>query len=521
MEREVVKEVPVAVESTVVEQVAVAMPVTSTLMPATTVTSVTAQPQPVPPEITFVMSRGATISGAVVDAETGLPIANVEIEAQSVADGEPNSHASTDADGRYTLRGVAPGSFRIETRTNRENYIREFYGDAFNWDDASLVTVRGTEPVEGINFDLIRGSTISGVVLDSETGLPIANVEIEAQSVVDGGPNSYTSTDADGRYTLRGVAPGSYRIKTWTNSQNYVQEFYGDTFNWDNASLVTVRGTEPVEGIDFDLRHGATVSGRVIDSATGAPISNIGISGGPADGGHISWTETDSNGNYSLRGLPDGVVEVFVDGEGYIQDRTWVRVDAAESVKGIDFDLTLGGTISGRVTDEDTGLPIPNVRVKAEQQNQEGSRSDASTDADGRFVISGVAPGKYVIKAEGDWKGYIREIYNDTLSWDDANLVVVRGTEPVHGIDFSLKLGASISGQIVDESGHPIPNLDVSAGPVYGDHLSWARTDGNGVYVLRGLPDGVIEIFVRGEDYIEGRMTVTIREGTDILGLDF
>lgn len=39
--------------------------------------------------------------------------------------------------------------------------------------------------------------------------------------------------------------------------------------------------------------------------------------------------------------------------------------------------------------------------------------------------------------------------------------------------------------------------------------------------MLRGLPDGVIEIFVRGEDYVEGRMTATIREGTDIVGLDF
>ena len=194
---------------------------------------------------------------------------------------------------------------------------------------------------------------------------------------------------------------------------------------------------------------------------------------------------------------------------------------AAEAVKGVDFDLTFGATISGRVTDEDTGLPIPNVRVNADQKNWNGPSSGASTDADGRFKIWGVAPGTYILKAEGDWEGYIREIYNDTLSWGDADLVVVRGTEPVHGIHFSLERGASISGQIVDESGHPIPNLDVSAGPVYGDHVSWTRTDGNGVYVLRGLPDGVIEIFVNGQDYIEGRMTVTIREGTDIVGLDF
>ena len=58
----------------------------------------------------------------------------------------------------------------------------------------------------------------------------------------------------------------------------------------------------------------------MIDSATGLPISNIGISAGPADQGHISWTETDGNGNYALRGIPDGVVDVFVDGEGYIQE---------------------------------------------------------------------------------------------------------------------------------------------------------------------------------------------------------
>ena len=432
VEREVIREVPVevpveviverAVESTVVEQEAVAMPVTSTLMPATTVTSATARPQPVPLETTLVLSRGATISSAVIDEETGLPI---------------------------------------------------------------------------------------------------ANVEIEAQSVVDGGPNSYASTGADGRYTLRGIAPGSYRIRAWTNRQNYIQELYGDAFNWDDASLVTVRGTQPIEGINFDLRLGAVLSGRVIDSATGLPISNIGISAGPADQGHISWTETDGNGNYALRGIPDGIVEVFVDGEGYIQGRTWVRVGAAEAVKGVDFDLTFGATISGRVTDEDTGLPIPNVWVNAGQKNWNGPSSGASTDADGRFKIWGVAPGTYILKAEGDWEGYIREIYNDTLSWGDADLVVVRGTEPVHGIHFSLKRGASISGQIVDESGHPIPNLDVSAGPVYGDHVSWTRTDGNGVYVLRGLPDGVIEIFVNGQDYIEGRMTVTIREGTDIVGLDF
>jgi len=211
-----------------------------------------------------------------------------------------------------------------------------------------------------------------------------------------------------------------------------------------------------------------------------------------------------------------------VDGKEYIQERTRVRISEAEPVEGIDFDVTLGATISGRVTDVDTGLPISNVWVNADNTNWEEPSSGASTDAYGRYDIRGVAPGMYVIRAEGDRQGFIRETYDDALSWEDANPVVVRGTEQVQGIDFTLKLGATISGQIVDAAtGLPIPNADVSAGLVQGNHVSWARTDGAGVYVLRGLPDGVIEISVRGEDFIEQSRTVVIRNGMDINSFNF
>ena len=58
VETEVVKEVPVAVavESTVVKQEAVAIPVTSALMPSSKLTSTTAQPRPIAPSTTLVMS---------------------------------------------------------------------------------------------------------------------------------------------------------------------------------------------------------------------------------------------------------------------------------------------------------------------------------------------------------------------------------------------------------------------------------------------------------------------------------
>ena len=90
------------------------------------------------------------------------------------------------------------------------------------------------------------------------------------------------------------------------------------------------------------------------------------------------------------------------------------------------------------------------------------------------------------------------------------------------GLGFSLKLGATISGRLVDgETGLPIAGMDVSAGPMDGHHVSWARSDTNGNYMLRGIPDGLIEVNVRGQGYIEARRLVTIREAQDVTNFNF
>ncbi len=58
----------------------------------------------------------------------------------------------------------------------------------------------------------------------------------------------------------------------------------------------------------------------------------------PADGGaDISWAATDIDGRYTLKGIPDGVVEVVVVGQGYIQMSKTVRVRDGQDVTDFDF----------------------------------------------------------------------------------------------------------------------------------------------------------------------------------------
>ena len=72
--------------------------------------------------------------------------------------------------------------------------------------------------------------------------------------------------------------------------------------------------------------------------------------------------------------------------------------------------MTRGATISGRVTDADTGFPLSHVRVRADSTGYDDNVDDVDTDDDGRYTLRGLRPGSYVIMAEQEQRGYIRTL---------------------------------------------------------------------------------------------------------------
>ena len=333
-------------------------------------------------------------------------------------------------------------------------------------------------------------------------------------------PGSGTETDADGSYTLRGLATGSYRIRAQDDQQRYVQEYYNDTLRWDSAHLVKVEGTEAVRDIDFELARGASVSGTVRDADTGSPIADAWLSSGPVGGDHLSWTNTDFDGNFTLSGLPEGVIEIQVQSEGYIEVRKEVRV-GQRNLTGLVVELQRGASIAGRVVDAETGAPIAQVAINADRDDGDGPGAWTQTDADGRYVLQGLAPGLYRVKAENSEQGYMFEYFDDRHGGEDADAVRVVGTERVTGVDFGLIQGSSISGTVTDiDTGLPVRNLELGAGPVNRGQVSWTRTDPNGNCTLKGLPQGLMDVEVRGGEYVKQRKTVRVTEKVES-GQDF
>ena len=120
-------------------------------------------------------------------------------------------------------------------------------------------------------------------------------------------------------------------------AKGYIYEFYEDKLVRGDAAQFSVTGTDVVEGVDFGLKRGATISGWVIDAVTGLPIAKIDVRATSANRDTIFGEETNINGRYTLKGIPDGVVEIVVGGQGYISTSKTVIIRDAQDLIDIDF----------------------------------------------------------------------------------------------------------------------------------------------------------------------------------------
>ena len=495
------------------------------------------------PNIDFTLEVAGSISGQVtyLDGGTPVPVANLRVHAHDPATDEHVSEANTDSSGNYTISGLPTGSYIVLACTSCSglNFVKEYYQDALFWREADPVSVTAPADTPNIDFVLDAGGTISGVVRNAGGSAPLANVSVEAGLLLDGPDGKATwvegtTTDAQGTYTIR-VALGDYHLRSpaggrWGDGDDgLVREFYDEATRDSEANVVTVaEGVNP-GNVDFTLEVGGSISGQVtyLDGATPMPVANLSVHAHePATNDHVSEGRTDSNGNYTIPGLPTGSYVVFACAEcsgvnfvnEYYQDAlSWqdadsVPVTALADTPGINFTLEVGGSISGQVTYLDGGTPVPvaNLSVMAHDPATNWHVSKTHTDSNGNYTIPGLPTGSYIVLACASCSGldFVSEYYQDARDWRDADPVPVTALADTSGIDFSLEVGGSISGHVYQPDGiTPVWGADVEAL----DHSSllgrWVgfgqvETAADGSYTFGGLPTGTYGVRVRSSDYV-------------------
>jgi 5-hydroxyisourate hydrolase-like protein (transthyretin family) len=459
--------------------------------------------------INFALSTGGRISGRITDASTGTGITNADVNVYDLA-GSFVGAGGTDGAGNYVIAGaLVPGTYYVRT-FNSEGYIDQIYNGIMclgcgNTSGSPIQVLAGNTT---INFALVLGGRIGGRITDASTGNGIANAFVNVYDstgkYVMGG-----STDGQGNYVTGGGVPaGNYFIQTF-NQKGYFNQLYQ---NEQCVGCQVTSGTPvPVTvgnmtAINFALTPGGgIISGRVTDASSGLPLTNVSVSVSDSPGAYVGQGNTDNSGNYILAaGLPTGTYYVRTyNTQGYadqfyngftcitcdVRTATPVSVTTG-STTTINFALSRGGQVSGRVTDAATGNGLANVTVTIYNGAGQGV-AVGTTDASGNYLTpEGVLSGTYYALTSNSL-GYLNQLYNGIQC---VNCVVTSGT-PIQvttgvttaGINFALSTGGRISGRITDAStGLGITNASVNVYDSAGNFVTSGGTDGAGNYVIAG-----------------------------------
>jgi hypothetical protein len=464
---------------------------------------------------------GGSISGRVTDATTGTGIPGIFVQLYDGNGGMiPNNFGvSTDANGKYTVGGLAGGTYRVcfwSGQNTPAGYGSVCYGTSSSDPTrAANVSVSDPQQTQMVNVALVKGATVTGTVTDG-SGVGIAGVSVQLSTTNNSPTNTPTATTDDkGNYTLSGIQPGSYTLYFNGSRQGYIAQWYQGKSDLSSADTFTLGAGESFPAVTAVLAKGGGISGTVTDKNSGQPIAGVAVQLYGSNGfptGFFGIT-TDAAGSYAINGVPDGTYKVcfsagstsYVGGcyngklsNGYDADP--VTVQAPATTTGIDAALTAGGTITGKVSNGTGGIGNVQVELRDASGNPVPGTPAGWTDQNGNYRIAGVPAGTYWVFFDGANAGYVGKWYdgsNGTVSRAGAVSLTTESGQ-LQGVDALLFPGGSISGvvtdaatsavlsgimaQIYDENGNPVPNI-------------WGRmTDQNGKYSFGGLTDGSYKV---------------------------
>ncbi|TAJ04864.1 MAG: hypothetical protein EPO68_16845, partial [Planctomycetota bacterium] len=228
----------------------------------------------------FKLDRGHTIRGKVI-APNRNSVANARIEVYNY-------------DQTNTSRGFAVtdagGAFRIDDLSGGE-YMLTASAAGFSLERMNRVAVDG-EPLE---IQLAQQGCAQGRVIDAVTKTPLSSFNC-AVRLVNPGTTIYGRpiqqadfrNAKDGAFELCGLEPGTYVVQA--SAPEYAPTYSG-TFHIDQGMTV---GDVLVE-----ISRGGILRGRVVDAATGEPLSGAEI--GTFDNGYVKNPFTDLLGGMMPR----------------------------------------------------------------------------------------------------------------------------------------------------------------------------------------------------------------------------
>jgi uncharacterized surface anchored protein len=367
----------------------------------------------------------------------GLPPADYVVMAR-YTHGDTATELTTGADvqrvaanqasgGTVTTTGGVPAS----TFERRPTYIYTpvYYPGTPDPSRATVVSLAAAEERAGVDFQIgmIRTSTVEGMASGAD-GRPAAGQQLRLLIAKGGNVEiaDIVRTEADGRFRFAGVPPGRYSIILTTDSSPTAPGFG----QWLRAEITVPEGRDVQ--VNVRMQIGVSVSGRVTpeaqDGASPPDLSGVRVWLTPERDSQYSKNSTSrADGQFTFAGVEPGRYRVIAQLTGSMAAlKTWVVTsavlggsEALDQFVDIQTDITDARvTVTDRVSEvaglilDSGGRPAPEYFIVAFPADRTlwmwGSRRIAQTRAarDGKFTLSNLPPGEYLIGAVTDVEGY-------------------------------------------------------------------------------------------------------------------
>ncbi|MFC1777985.1 hypothetical protein ACFL3I_11705, partial [Pseudomonadota bacterium] len=472
------------------------------------------------------------ISGTVTADDGGAPLSGINVCVANKNDDQVDACAITDSLGKYLIGDLAPtNDYVVFTRdVGGQAFYREMYDSQSCCDVANGTSVDLSGGSAVIDFGLASSGRIAGFVKDVTTDLGIADVNMwlidESCSRVDV-IDTYTDNEVSiGQYSISGVPDGTYYVFAVAEYQGFINEIYPDekrlnpcVGEYPLGQAIVIENRAQVEGIDFALDPGASISGFISDSNgvldQGAGQMRLHDDSGELIGVYGNWNQ---DGSYSARGLLPGTYQVILSSRnlGLIDELyddvpcprfscgpglgNEVLVGPVEQVVGIDAVLEPGSTISGTLTDKSSGQPVPFFSI-AFYTDSGPYAGFAFSDENGDYTsATGFPAGSYVASNQFNNDpvagGYLPMVYPNRTCGEPCDYllgdeIVLDGTNPETGIDFAMETGTTISGVVTTGGATPLANVTLQLRrSTDGAVIRSVMTDGSGAYQFAGVGSG-------------------------------
>jgi beta-lactamase regulating signal transducer with metallopeptidase domain/thiol-disulfide isomerase/thioredoxin len=415
---------------------------------------------------------GTTIGGVVKD-EAGHPIegATVHVHAPPT-EYEGTNHVfslgetETDAQGRWRL-DVAPRELGGVFMNVEHPHFRRNGGHASRDLDSAIV--------------LTKGLTVTGRVVDA-AGRPVRGARAIIGHDTFGPGHPTGTTNERGEFTLENCDLGPTIITV--QAEGFAPRIQ-DVRVEDRTAPVEFQLTEP----------GSVVRGKVVD-IQGKPVAGAIVAADTwrEDRSIDFRVETDNDGRFEWKNAPKDAVLYDVFKADYMRSRL-VPLTASHREQIITLYPEL--VITGRVTDAETGGPVPGFRLV---RGQKYPRWDRMSWAENEAVE--ITGGRYTIRFDMPCEAFFVRV--EVPGYQPAESRAFRSTEGSQTFDFALRRGGGLSGVVLLPDGKPAAGAEVVlATEELGFLMEAGRFDRRSNFAtVRTGPDGRFTLHPKVDKYL-------------------